>query len=90
MANKGLEAGEITGEQHKFVTKLDKTHAALPKALYKTHKVDGHGDMLDPIPVRNLTVGANTPVHAQSKLWQVAIQHLTSKEETPQKKSEHT
>ena len=66
-ANEGLDAGEITSEQHKFITKLDKTHAAIPKALYKTHKVDGLGNMLDPIPIRNLTVGVNTPVHAQSK-----------------------
>ena len=68
-----------------FVTKIDDTHAAIPKPLYKTHKVDGEGNMLDPIPVRNLTVGIGTPVHAQSKLCQIAIEHLTSREELPRR-----
>ena len=68
-------AGEIDDQQHKFVTNLEKTHAAVPKALYKTHKVDADGNMLDPIPIRNLTVGIATPVHAQSKLCQIGIQY---------------
>ena len=84
-ADRRLEAGEITAEQHKFVTNIGDTHAAIPKALYKTHKVDGEGNMLDPIPVRNLTVGIGTPVHAQSKLCQIGIEHLTSRQELPRR-----
>ena len=65
------------------MTNLDGTHPAVPKALYKTHKVDAEGIMLDPIPVRNLTVGIGSPVHPLSKLCQIGIEHLTSKKELP-------
>ena len=82
-ADRGLGAKEITVEQHKFVTNLKNTHAAIPKPLYKTHKVDADGVMLDPVPVRNITVGIGTPVHAQSKLCQIGIEHLTSRQELP-------
>ena len=72
------------------MTNLEGTHPAIPKALYKTHKVDAEGKMLDPIPVRNLTVGIGTPVHPISKLCQVGIEHLTSKKELPHRnKSTH-
>ena len=82
-ADRGLVANEITVEQHKYVTNLEGTHPAIPKALYKTHIVDAQGQMLDPIPIRNLTVGIGTPVHAMSKLCQIGIEHLTSKKELP-------
>ena len=39
--------------------------------------------MLDPVPIRTLTVGCGTPVHPLSKLCQLAIEHLTSKDELP-------
>ena len=39
--------------------------------------------MLDPVPIRTLAVGCGTPVHPLSKLCQLAIEHLTSKEELP-------
>ena len=41
--------------------------------------------MLDPVPIRNLTVGICTPVHPLSKLCQIGIEHLTSKEELPRR-----
>ena len=36
---------------------------------------------MDPIPIRTLTVGCGTPVHPLSKLYQLNIEHLTSKVE---------
>ena len=38
---------------------------------------------MDPVPIRTLAVGCGTPVHPLSKLCQLAIEHLTSKEELP-------
>ena len=52
-------------------------------SLYKTHKTDVDGNMLDPVPIRTLTVGCGTPVHPLSKLCQLNIEHLTSKAELP-------
>ena len=37
--------------------------------------------MLQPVPIRTLTVGCGTPVQPLSKLCQLAIEHLTSKDE---------
>ena len=67
-AARGLERGEITQSQHKFVTDLEKLHPVVPKPPYKTHHTDTDGRMLDPFPFRNLTVGIGTPVHPLSKL----------------------
>jgi hypothetical protein len=39
--------------------------------------------VLDPVPIRTLTVGCGTPVHPLSKLCQLSIEHLTSKNELP-------
>ena len=64
-------------------TNIEETHLANPKPIYKTHKTDQDGMMLDPIPIRTLTVGCGTPVHPLSKLCQLSIEHLTSKEELP-------
>ena len=82
-ADTALENGEIDDKQYKFVTNIDDTHHAVPKPLYKTHKKDENGDMLDPVPIRTLTVGCGTPTHPLSKLCQLSIEHLTSKEELP-------
>ena len=82
-ADDALENEEINTKQHRFVTDSNETHLANPKPLYKTHKTDGDGVMLDPIPIRTLTVGCGTPVHSLSKLCQLSIEHLTSKDELP-------
>ena len=82
-ADTALENGEIDDKQYKFVMNIDDTHHAVPKPLYKTHKKDENGDMLDPVPIRTLTVGCGTPTHPLSKLCQLSIEHLTSKEELP-------
>ena len=82
-AAEALENEEINEKQFSFVTDIDDTHLAVPKPLYKTHKKDQNGDMLDPVPIRTLTVGCGTPVHPLSKLCQLAIEHLTSKDELP-------
>ena len=55
-ASRGLETGEISDDQYKFVTNFENCHPAVPKPLYKTHKVDEEGRLLDPVPIRNLTV----------------------------------
>ena len=39
--------------------------------------------MVNPVPIRTITVGTGTPVHRLSKLCSMAIQHLTSKENLP-------
>ena len=82
-ADNALENDEINVKQHRFVTDIQETHLANPKPLYKTHKKDADGIMLDPIPIRTLTVGCGTPVHPLSKLCQLSIEHLTSKNELP-------
>ena len=42
-----------------------------------------NGEMLNPVPIRTIAVGCGTCVHPLSKLCQLAIEHLTSKEELP-------
>ena len=59
------------------------THLAIHKTLYKTQKTDDQGIMLDPIRIRNLTVGSGTPVHNLSKLCQLSNEHLSCKTELP-------
>ena len=39
--------------------------------------------MLNPVPIRSITVGCGTPVHSLSKLCQLAIEHLTHPTELP-------
>ena len=82
-ADNALDIGEIDGKQHKYITDVQDTHHANPKPLYKTHKKDDEGRMINPIPIRTLTVGCGTPVHPLSKLCQLSIEHLTSKQELP-------
>ena len=80
-AAEAMENDEISEKQFNFVTNIDETHLARPKPLYKTHKKDENGDMVNPVPIRTLTVGCGTPVHPI--LLQLAIEHLTSKQELP-------
>ena len=54
-----------------------------PIWLILSHYTDDQGVMLDPIPIRTLTVGCGTPVHPLSKLCQLSIEHLTAKTELP-------
>ena len=82
---KGSDKGEIDAKQAQFVTNLEETHAANPKPLYKTHKCDCNDNMVDPVPIRTLTVGVNTPVQPLSKFCQLGIEHLTSKKELPRR-----
>ena len=82
---KGSDKGEIDAKQAQFVTNLEETHAANPKPLYKTHKRDCNDNMVDPVPIRTLTVGVNTPVQPLSKFCQLSIEHLTSKKEPPRR-----
>ena len=41
--------------------------------------------MVDPVPIRTLTVGVNTPVQPLSKFCQLGIEHLTSIKELPRR-----
>ena len=82
---KGSDKGEIDAKQAQFVTNLEETHAANPKPLYKTHKRDCNDNMVDPVPIRTLTVGVNTPVQPLSEFCQLGIEHLTSKKELPRR-----
>ena len=85
---------EIDDKQYRFITNKQKPskssqqaaseiHLANPKPQYKTHKVDQEGQMVDPVPIRTITVGSGTPVHSLSKLCSVAIQHLVNTENLP-------
>ena len=79
-ADRGLEAGEISEDMHKFATNeglTDELHMAVPKPNYKTHKPN-------PNTIRTITVGVSTPVHSLSKLCSDGIQHLASPEVLPQ------
>ena len=89
-----LAKDEIDDKQYRFITNKQKPskssqqeaseiHLANPKPQYKTHKVDGEGQMVDPVPIRTITVGSGTPVHSLSKLCSVAIQHLVNSENLP-------
>lgn len=51
--------------------------------MYKTHKTDENGAMLEPVPIRNITVGTGTVVHNLSKLCQLSLEHLTANEHLP-------
>ena len=77
------EEENFTEEQHEYVTNIHDTHLAHPKPLYKTHKKDENGQMMDPVPIRSITVGCGTPVQPISKVCQLGIEHLTSKDELP-------
>ena len=82
-ADRGLHSGEIDSEQHAFVTNPENDLNAKPKPMVKTHKVDDQGNRPDPVPIRNISVGVGTRVHSLSKLCQVAIEHLTTREHLP-------
>ena len=82
-AAEALEKEEINEKIYDFITNIDETHLARPKPLYKTHKRDENGEMINPVPIRTVTVGVNTPVQPLSKLCQLAIEHLTVKSELP-------
>ena len=84
-ADRGLQSGEIDSDQQAFVTNTENILNARPKPQLKTHKVDDQGNMLDPVPIRNISVGTGTRVHSLSKLCQIGIQHLTSKEKLPRR-----
>ena len=62
---------------------IDNCHPARPKPLYKTHKKDEHGNMMTPVPIRNVSTACGTPTHNLSKVCQTAIKHLTSEESLP-------
>ena len=82
-ANKGLRNGEISEDMHEFVTNSENNENAKPKPVYKTHKNDDQGNMIDPVPIRNITVGTGTVVHNLSKLCQMSLEHLTTEEHLP-------
>ena len=82
-ADRGLRTGEITEEMHGFVTNPDNNENARPKPVYKTHKTDDEGNLQNPVPIRNITVGTGTVVHALSKLCQMSLEHLTTEEHLP-------
>ena len=91
-ANEGLRSGELSDEMYRFVTNRqaasnpqepEELHLANPKPQYKTHKKDADGNMLDPVPIRTITVGTGTPVHSLSKLCSKAIEHLSNKRILP-------
>ena len=68
---------------HKYVTDFKDIHPANPKPLYKTHKTDGDGNMVNPLPIRNLTCACGTAVVNLSKLMQCSVSHLTTKANLP-------
>ena len=92
-AAEGLRSGELSDQMYRFVTNTEKPsassrqaeelHLANPKPQYKTHKTDDQGQMVDPVPIRTITVGTGTPVHKLSKLCSVAIEHLPNKQNLP-------
>ena len=84
-ADRGLHSGEIDSKQHAFVTNPENTLNATPKPMIKTHKVDLVGNRPHPVPIRNISVGVGTRVHSLSKLCQVAIEHLTTREHLPRR-----
>ena len=66
-----------------FLEDIENTHAANPKPLEKTHKVDENGDIVKPCPIRKVDTACGTPIARLSKLCQIAISHLTTKENLP-------
>ena len=84
-ADRALQSGEIDSDQHAFVTNPENTLNAKPKPTLKTHKVDLAGNRPDPVPIRNIHVGVGTRVNSLSKLCQVAVEHLTTREHLPRR-----
>ena len=91
-AARSLREGEISEKQARFISNQQKNppsheeeelHLANPQPKYKTHKKDEAGNMLDPVPIRTITVGSVTPVHRLSELCSKAIQHLVTPEHLP-------
>ena len=86
----GLREGQISEEQYRLITnkqkpslasqQKEKIHLANPKPQHKTNKLDAEGNMVNPVPIRTITVGTGTPVH---RLCSMAIQHLATKEHLP-------
>ena len=81
-ADKNLEEGNITKSMHTFVTDIEDSHASNPKPLYKTHKTDENGEMINPVPIRNVQTACGTPVANLSKVMQCNISHLTTKQKS--------
>ena len=91
-ALEGLRTGELSDKIYRFVTNkpaasshqaAEELHLANPKPQYKTQKKDDDGNMVDPVPIRTITVGTGTPVHSLSKLCSLAIEHLPNKNILP-------
>ena len=91
-ALEGLRTGELSDKIYRFVTNkpaasshqaAEELHLANPKPQYKTHKKDDDGNMVDPVPIRTITVGTGTPVHSLSRLCSLAIEHLPNKNILP-------
>ena len=67
-----------------FVLKdIDDSHPARPKPLFKTHKLDGDGNLIKPVKIRNVSTACGTATNNLSKVCQVAIKHLTDEESLP-------
>ena len=75
----------VTDEIASFVMDgIEETHPARPKPLLKTHKVDEEsGEMVNPVPIRNVSTACGTPTANAAKVAQTAIKHLTSEEHLP-------
>ena len=93
LASRGLERQEITAEMYRFITnqqpntsssqEAEEPHLANPQPKMKTHKLDDQGNMVDPVPIRVITVGTGTPIQNLSKLCSKSIEHLTTPENLP-------
>ena len=74
----------VDDEIEKFVLEgIEESHPARSKPLHKTHKVDEEGNMLKPVPIRNVSTACGTPTSNAAKVAQTAIKHLTSEEHLP-------
>ena len=93
LAAQGLEKQEITQEMYSFISNkepgasfsqgADEPHLANPKPQMKTHKLDNEGNMVNPFPIRVITVGTGTPIQNLSKLCSKSTEFLTKEENLP-------
>ena len=84
-ADRNLIANHITKDMHSFVCMDENAHGATPKPLYKLHKRDNNGNILDPCPIRSIITACGTPVYNLAKLCQISIRHLINKKNLPKR-----
>ena len=86
-ADRNFQNGYITEDMYKYITNMPKVHPAIPKSLYKTHKKDEAGQILNPCPIRTIITACNTPIYNLSKFIQQVIAHLVGRKNLPLRSS---